>query len=79
VPKYGTREVVIIYGGLTTCDPGDIYETIDTIKKENIKVSVIGLSAEIHICKAIAEATGGWYTQKHTRLRFFRDLLCVIK
>ena len=59
VPRYGTREIVIIYGGLTTCDPGDIYETVDGLKKENIKVSVIGLSAEIHICRALADATGG--------------------
>lgn len=46
---------------MTTCDPGDIYETIDLLVQENIKVSIISLSAEVYICKAIAEKTGGNY------------------
>jgi transcription initiation factor TFIIH subunit 2 len=29
IPEYGCRELLIVYGSLHTCDPGDIFETID--------------------------------------------------
>eukprot|EP01117_Protostelium_nocturnum_P011437 TRINITY_DN4147_c0_g1_i5.p1 TRINITY_DN4147_c0_g1~~TRINITY_DN4147_c0_g1_i5.p1 ORF type:complete len:335 (-),score=82.46 TRINITY_DN4147_c0_g1_i5:33-1037(-) len=61
IPKYGSREVLIIFGSLTTCDPGDIFETIDSLKKEGIRVYVIGLAAEVYVCRAVAERTGGTY------------------
>jgi Ssl1-like len=28
MPSHTSREVLIIFGGLSTCDPGDITETI---------------------------------------------------
>ncbi len=53
--------MLIIFGSLTTCDPGDIFDTIEALKKDNIKCSIIGLTAEVHVCKAISESTGGTY------------------
>jgi transcription initiation factor TFIIH subunit 2 len=46
-------------GSLTTCDPGDIYETIDSLVNENIRVSVVGLAAEVQICKLMCKKTKG--------------------
>lgn len=62
VPSYGHREVLILYSALNTCDPSDIMETIKHCKKAKIRCSVVGLSAEIYICKHLCEETGGLYT-----------------
>ncbi|RLM64649.1 GTF2H2 [Panicum miliaceum] len=62
VPSYGHKEVLILYSALNTCDPGDIMETIEKCKKSKIRCSVIGLAAEIFICKHLCEETGGSYT-----------------
>ncbi|WJZ88720.1 hypothetical protein VitviT2T_007995 [Vitis vinifera] len=47
---------------LSTCDPGDIMETIQECKKSKIRCSVIGLSAEIFICRHLCQETGGSYS-----------------
>ncbi|EXB98563.1 General transcription factor IIH subunit 2 [Morus notabilis] len=62
IPSYGHREVLIFYSALSTCDPGDIMETIQKCKKSKIRCSVIGLSAEIFICKHLCQETGGSYS-----------------
>lgn len=61
LPSHASREILILYGSLTSCDPGDIFETIDELKKENIRCSIIGLSAEIKLCKTICSETNGNY------------------
>ncbi|KAL6199978.1 hypothetical protein ACLB2K_029760 [Fragaria x ananassa] len=61
IPSYGHREVLIMYSALSTCDPGDIMETIQKCKKSKIRCSVIGLSAEIFICKHLCQETSGSY------------------
>ncbi|RVW38764.1 General transcription factor IIH subunit 2 [Vitis vinifera] len=62
IPSYGHREVLILYSALSTCDPGDIMETIQECKKSKIRCSVIGLSAEIFICRHLCQETGGSYS-----------------
>ncbi|KAK3022437.1 hypothetical protein RJ639_047667, partial [Escallonia herrerae] len=62
IPSYGHREVLILYSALTTCDPGDIMETIQKCKKSKIRCSVIGLSAEVFICRHLCQETGGSYS-----------------
>lgn len=62
IPSYGHREVLILYSALSTCDPGDIMETIQKCKKSKIRCSVIGLSAEMFICKHLCQETGGLYS-----------------
>ena len=54
--------MLIIMGSLTTCDPGDIFETIKECKKNKIRCSIIGLAAELHICKKICQETEGIYS-----------------
>ena len=61
VPTYGTREVLFIVGSLTSCDPGDIFQKIDELKKNLVAVSIIGFQAEVYIYRAICEATLGKY------------------
>ena len=34
LPTHGSREVVIIFGSLTTCDPANIHDTIDALVKD---------------------------------------------
>ncbi|KAK9457543.1 Ssl1-like-domain-containing protein [Dipodascopsis uninucleata] len=57
VPSHGTKEVVIIFGSLLSCDPGDIHKTIDTLAQEKIHVRIVGLAAEVEICREICKRT----------------------
>ncbi|XP_071945993.1 general transcription factor IIH subunit 2-like [Antedon mediterranea] len=61
MPGHASREVLIIMGSLTTCDPDNIHQTIDTMKSNNIRCSVIGLAAEVRICKKLCNVTNGTY------------------
>ncbi|KAG6592707.1 General transcription factor IIH subunit 2 [Phytophthora cinnamomi] len=61
VPAYGSREVVVVYGNLVTADPGDIFQTLAALKRENIRVSFIGIGAEMHLLRRIADGTDGTY------------------
>lgn len=59
-PKHGSREVVVITAALSTCDPGYILtDTLPKLKQAQIRVSSFALSAELHICRKLAEETGG--------------------
>ncbi|KAF5730729.1 General transcription factor II H2 isoform 1 [Tripterygium wilfordii] len=62
IPSYGHREVLILYSALSTCDPGDIMETIQQCKQSKLRCSVIGLGAEMFICKHLCQETGGSYS-----------------
>ncbi|CAM9288629.1 unnamed protein product [Phaeothamnion confervicola] len=74
VPDYGSREIIILYGALSTCDPGDIHVTIGNLKKRLIRVSIVGFGAEMFICRTIAEETAGDYTVALDE-RHFEDAL----
>lgn len=57
VPSHGTKEVVIIFGALISCDPGDIHKTVATLKAEQIRVRVVGLAAQVAVCKELCQQT----------------------
>ncbi|KAM9694851.1 general transcription factor IIH subunit 2-like protein isoform 7-T9 [Trichechus inunguis] len=61
MPGHTSREVLIIFSSLTTCDPSNIYDLVKTVKAAKIRVSVIGLSAEVRVCTILARETGGTY------------------
>lgn len=61
MPGHTSREILLLMGSLTTCDPGDIQETINNLKSQSIRCSVIGLAAEVRICKWLCEETKGVY------------------
>ncbi|KAI9905844.1 hypothetical protein PsorP6_013536 [Peronosclerospora sorghi] len=61
VPAYGSREIVVIYGNLVTADPGDIFQTLASLQREHVRVSFIGIGAEMHLLRRIANGTHGTY------------------
>lgn len=74
MPSYASREILLVFGSLTSCDPGEIADTISTLKNDNINCSIIGLCAEVRICRKVCEETRGTYSviidESH-----FKDLL----
>ena len=62
IQSNSSREVLLVMGSLTTCDPGDINTTIEECKKYKIRCSVIGLAAEVHICKKLCAELRGIYS-----------------
>ncbi|KAL7542041.1 hypothetical protein ACHAWF_007077 [Thalassiosira exigua] len=59
-PRYGSREIVVVTSALATIDPGDILvETLPRLLQAGVRVSTVALQAEVHVCKRLAEATGG--------------------
>lgn len=74
LPTANSREVVIIFGSLTTCDPSNIHDTIASLAKDNIRVSMICLAAEVKVCKEICKRTKGKFGVAMNE-GHFRDLL----
>lgn len=77
IPSYGHREVVTLTSALTTCDPGDIMETIQKCKNAKIRCSIIGLSAEVFICKHICQETGGTYSVALDEVSYLKKSLLL--
>ena len=61
MPSHTSREILVLFGSLTTCDPTDIGHTIKALKEHNVRVSIVGLAAEVWVCRRIAKETGGEY------------------
>lgn len=61
MPNHTSKEILVILGSLTTCDPGDINSVIQSLSSFNIRSSVISLSAEVRVCKTLVTATKGTY------------------
>jgi hypothetical protein len=59
VPSHAARELLIVGGFITTCDPGDIHETLAQAVAERIRVSFVSMSASIQVCNTISRASGG--------------------
>lgn len=77
-PAHGTREVVVISAAILSADPGDIHETITHLIQDRIRVSVIGLSAQVAICDEICRRTNAGDDTRYTvamHEQHFRDLL----
>ncbi|XP_028516675.1 general transcription factor IIH subunit 2 isoform X2 [Exaiptasia diaphana] len=61
MPGHSSKEILILFGSLTSCDPGDVNQTIQTVLGQNIRCSIIGLAAEMKVCKTICQKTQGTY------------------
>ena len=59
LPTHSSKEVVMIFGSLTTVDPGDIHDTLKSCIKDRIQISVVALAAEMKICRDVCHDTGG--------------------
>ncbi|KAL3459871.1 Ssl1-like-domain-containing protein [Aspergillus heterothallicus] len=56
-PSHGTREILIIFGSLLSSDPGDIHQTISTLIDDKVRVGVVGLAAQVAICRELCAKT----------------------
>jgi transcription initiation factor TFIIH subunit 2 len=61
IPPYGHREVLVLLAALSSCDPGNILDSIKAAKTNKVRVSVVGLVAEVYVCRVAATETGGSY------------------
>jgi len=80
-PSHGTREILIIYGALLSSDPGDIHETISSLIADRIRVSVVGLAAQVAICAELCTKTNaGDDGNYHVALneQHFRELMMTV-
>jgi transcription initiation factor TFIIH subunit 2 len=59
--SHSSREVLFVMGSLSTCDPGDVFQTISQCKSLGVRCSVIGLSAEVHLFRYLSEQTLGGF------------------
>lgn len=59
VPNHGTKEILILFSGVTSSDSGDIQVLCDELKRKRIQTSCISLSGEIFVLKKITASTGG--------------------
>ncbi len=55
--KHAAAQVLMLFAGLSTCDPGNIQDTIKVAKQQRVRVSIVGLAAEVHICRVITEVS----------------------
>nr|CAG4651814.1 EOG090X05VA [Triops cancriformis] len=79
MPAHTSREVMVIFGSLTTCDPGDISLTLQSLQQKQVRVCAVGMSAEIHVLKRICKGTRGEYgiplDEQHFRSIVFDSVL----
>ncbi|KAI6000612.1 Ssl1-like-domain-containing protein [Pisolithus albus] len=74
LPTQSSREILIVFGSLTTCDPGNIHETLEVCTKSRIRISVVALAAEMKICRELSDKTGGKFGVAMNE-GHFKDLL----
>lgn len=74
IPSHASKEVLVVLGSLTSCDPGNIFKVIEDLKSVSVRCSIVGLAAEVRLCKSICQTTLGAYSvilnESH-----FRDVL----
>ena len=74
IPIHGSREIILVSSALSSIDPGDIFNTIKSLKINKIRTNIISLSAELHILKLIAQCTCGSFNVAMNQSHF-HDLL----
>ncbi|KAN0128125.1 TFIIH basal transcription factor complex subunit SSL1 [Lactarius tabidus] len=74
LPTHSSREMLIIFGSLTTVDPGNIFETLSSCVKDRIRISLVALAAETKICRELCDKTGGTFGVAMNE-GHFKDLL----
>jgi len=77
--EYFSKEIVVIMNSLTTCDSGDVRETLDYMNENGVKINVIHLGAQVEICKTVAKTTGGKLVVPNNELEFEEALIKMSK
>jgi len=60
-PEFATKEVLLVYGALLTCDSFPIDSLIKKLIESKITVSIIGFGAQVYVLNKIASETKGEY------------------
>ncbi len=45
----------MLFAALSTCDPGNVLDAVKAAKQNSIRVSIVGVAAEVHICKVFTK------------------------
>lgn len=45
----------MLLSALSTVDPGNILDSLKTAKQHRVRVSVVGLAAQVHICETLTK------------------------
>ncbi|KAL9614389.1 MAG: hypothetical protein Q9167_001119 [Letrouitia subvulpina] len=56
-PSDVTREILLLFGALLSSDPGDIHSTITELVSSQIYCTVVGLAAQLAICRTLVTRT----------------------
>uniref|UniRef100_A0A915ELT2 Importin N-terminal domain-containing protein n=1 Tax=Ditylenchus dipsaci TaxID=166011 RepID=A0A915ELT2_9BILA len=59
LPGHSSKEIILITANLATVDSGNVLNTFELLKMRGIRCSVIGLSAEMFVCKRLCSTTSG--------------------
>jgi transcription initiation factor TFIIH subunit 2 len=59
VPQYGSREMIFLASSISSVDPGDVYLTLEEVRREKIRVSVVHVAALVEVHRRLAERTEG--------------------
>ena len=62
VPPIGAREIIAIISSLSTCDPGNINDSVRKVKKMKARTNVICVAAETRVFKKLTEETKGKFS-----------------
>ena len=57
VPAHSTREVIVVFGALISSDAGDIHRTITSLVEDKVRVRVVGLAAQVAVCRELCRRT----------------------
>jgi transcription initiation factor TFIIH subunit 2 len=57
-------QVLILFAALSTCDPGNIMDAVKAAKEKSVRVSVVGMAAEVHICRAFTHVSGECFSMR---------------
>eukprot|EP00818_Percolomonas_sp_WS_P005628 CAMPEP_0117450464 /NCGR_PEP_ID=MMETSP0759-20121206/8481_1 /TAXON_ID=63605 /ORGANISM="Percolomonas cosmopolitus, Strain WS" /LENGTH=414 /DNA_ID=CAMNT_0005242985 /DNA_START=71 /DNA_END=1312 /DNA_ORIENTATION=+ len=75
-PDYASKEILMIYSTpYTTCDPGDIFKTMASIKDRHITCSVIGFGGEMFVLRKLTSITNGRYVVPRNTPDFHDQLM----
>ncbi|KAH7105691.1 TFIIH basal transcription factor complex, subunit SSL1 [Auriculariales sp. MPI-PUGE-AT-0066] len=59
LPSHSSREIIVLFGSISTVDPGNVHDTLNGCIEDNIRISVVALASEMKICREVTEKTGG--------------------
>lgn len=80
MPAHSTREVVVVFGALISSDAGDIHRTIKSLVEDKVRVRVVGLAAQVAVCRELCRATNAGDESMTTHYRVdLSDLWCRLE